>query len=260
MCSLKEDEVNALAKALERDDLVTAAKIVNMEFPNGGKVISRSESGTGDGLITIRIGIKWTMKQFAHQAVTMKHPFDQKVRLPTAQARVVYEAATIGPSAVRRRRKEVLEHYEKIAAQLAPDEKKLHQKLNPKVERIVSEKKILLFKRMLKDIEFDDVEVADLLVTGVKLIGELEPKEFWTQDPSKMAKLTQEQLLGNARVAQKQAKARQDGWSQADQDLFDLTIAKSEGKTLPRGFNALKFGARRLVLPEPLYYCKRTLS
>ena len=56
---------------------------------------------------------------------------------------------------------------------LEADERKLHASIDPGVERIVHSKSILLFKRMLQDIQYDDMEVVDILVNGVSLTGDL---------------------------------------------------------------------------------------
>eukprot|EP00973_Karenia_brevis_P000869 119556-Karenia_brevis.AAC.1 len=62
----------------------------------------------------------------------------------------------------------MLAHYRRVSVELDQDEGALHQTLHKDVEAIVKEKKILLFKRMLEDIGYDDMAVVDYLVEGVK--------------------------------------------------------------------------------------------
>eukprot|EP00973_Karenia_brevis_P051938 7214999-Karenia_brevis.AAC.1 len=65
-------------------------------------------------------------------------------------------------------------HYRRVACDMEEQERDLHKKLHPDVERVVADKRILLFRRMLKDIDYDDVAVAEYLVGGVKVVGDLE--------------------------------------------------------------------------------------
>ena len=41
-----------------------------------------------------------------------------------------------------------------------------------------------MFKVVLEHIGYNDVEVTDMLVTGVRLIGELESTDFWPPNPT----------------------------------------------------------------------------
>ena len=93
-------------------------------------------------------------------------------------------------------RSETLKHYAAVASALEDEEKALHQALNPDVEKIVSNKRILLFKRMLSDIDYDDQPVADLLVSGVRLSGDLEPTGVW-KPADKAATLSVKEFVGS---------------------------------------------------------------
>ena len=112
---------------------------------------------------------------------------------------------------------------------LGKEEKKIHEKLNPSVERVVRRKKILLFKEMLSDINYDDVAVADLLMTGVDLVGKLERIGIWrpeVKEPSCSIKT----LWANAKKAQKDVEVV-GGPSEYDKGLWDLT--KRRGRRRP---------------------------
>eukprot|EP00973_Karenia_brevis_P042652 5902761-Karenia_brevis.AAC.1 len=62
----------------------------------------------------------------------------------------------------------MLAHYRRVSVYVAEEEGALHRTLHKDVEAIVKETKILLFKRMLEDIGYDDMAVVDYLVEGVK--------------------------------------------------------------------------------------------
>ena len=165
--------------------------IVRSPLSTGGKLLGVvQDMGKTDGPSSIRIGESWSPMEFIERAKGLEHPFNARVKLPPQQAKALYEAATLGPSALARKRTSTLEWYRGLAEELAPAEARLHAELHAEVETVVADKRILLFKAMLKDINYDDLEVADLLVTGVKLIGELPALPFWQSDPSKLAKIT----------------------------------------------------------------------
>ena len=58
-------------------------------------------------------------------------------------------------------------------------EKELHETSPVHIEQEVKDKKILLFKEMLRDIRYDDLKVAALLVDGVQVVGCLEELNIW---------------------------------------------------------------------------------
>ena len=60
-------------------------------------------------------------------------------------------------------------------------EKELSKSLPVHIEQVVKNKKILLFKEMIRDIGYDDSSVADLLVNGVQVVGCLEVLSIWPQ-------------------------------------------------------------------------------
>eukprot|EP00973_Karenia_brevis_P028553 3935597-Karenia_brevis.AAC.1 len=78
--------------------------------------------------------------------------------------------AKLPPSATVHHRESVLQHYAAVAEDLEAKEKALHLSLHGDVEKIVADKKILLFSRMLEDIDYDDLGVVNYLIQGVKVV------------------------------------------------------------------------------------------
>eukprot|EP00973_Karenia_brevis_P011760 1593207-Karenia_brevis.AAC.1 len=76
--------------------------------------------------------------------------------------------AAMGPDMVIVARRRTLDHYAMIKLQLQGSEGALKAKMDPLLRRVVHEKSILLFKQMLDDIAYDDLEVVDVLAKGVK--------------------------------------------------------------------------------------------
>ena len=178
-------------------------------------------------------------EEFVEQARDCKHPFDNKTQVPPAVAKAMVDIARLGPSRLEQKRKRVMEYWTKVKEDLAPEEKLLKDRLDPEVREIVGQKSILLFRAMLEHIAYDDVEVANLLVTGVKLIGELERTGIWPPDPTKAPKTTTRLLWAGAREAQAKVLEKDIGerWSKDDQELWDETQAEVKAGNLVGPFS-----------------------
>jgi hypothetical protein len=94
------------------------------------------------------------------------------------------------------------------------------------VQKVVRGKRILLFKKMLRDISFDDEAVASLMIHGVELTGELPDLPFWQRDVTKDAVLTKQMVLSKWRQSLEQLKARgsEQTWTAADSAVAASTL------------------------------------
>jgi hypothetical protein len=210
-----------------------SAEFRGKAYPNGLKLLSVSnKDGEGDGLSTADIGICWAEQEFVACAKLLQHPIDKVPELSPNACKVLHTIATLGPRAVARLRESQLEKYTSMKTQLEDQEKSLHASLHPDVERVVGGKNILLFKRMLLDVGYDDVSVVDLLVVGVKLIGELEDLPFWELEPAKSALLSMEALLSGAKAAQVKSAAVDQSWSKEEQEIWQGTLEEVETNLL----------------------------
>jgi len=210
-------------------------------FPNGAKQLSvNDDMGQRSGLSFVKLGVCWVPKNFVACARALRHPVDETPRLDPEICNVIYTIATKGPSHVERLRKEAISKYSALRDSLAERERALHSSLHPDVEKVVKDKNILLFKRMLVDIGYDDVAVADLLVTGVKLVGELERLPMWEADHTKNAVLTLEALLSGARQAQRKVieSGADTSWSKEDAAVAQATIDEKESGLLEGPYEA----------------------
>ena len=176
----------------------------DLEFPEGSKLLKVFPSSGDSDLSNIDIGVGWTTEHFTKQAASVTHPYDDPVTVSPEVARAIWQAATLSPNITVSKRKLAILRYTKIKNELQDRERELHSQLHPDVERVVASKNILLFKKMLEDAQYDDIEVHRLLVTGVALTGTLEPLGFWPADPEKLPKITSKMLWAGAKEAQKE--------------------------------------------------------
>ena len=68
---------------------------------NGLKILGYVRGGG------VTVGEKWSAQSFVGKSLSFKHPFDERVRVPPEQARVLFVTATSSPNATMARREEV---------------------------------------------------------------------------------------------------------------------------------------------------------
>ena len=96
---------------------------------------------------------------------------DKEHSLPQITMKAIVANVKADRRSLSLRRKIALLKAEALASSLEVAEKDLHSSLPAWMEKVVHDKKILLFKRLLEQYKFDDVEAADLLHQGVRVSG-----------------------------------------------------------------------------------------
>ena len=183
------------------------------------------------------IGVFYEPYEFLAAALKCTHPFDEEVRLPPKVATAMANMATLGPSGVIKARRVEIDWWTVRRDQLASAEAKVHCRLHSDVESVVADKQYLLFKEMLTYIDYDDVAVADLLLTGIKIVGTLPRVGIWRPTEGGEAKLGLKSLLANAAFAQEDA-ARPRKARAEDVAIWEATLAEKELGCLSGPFSA----------------------
>ncbi|CAE7799781.1 unnamed protein product [Symbiodinium sp. CCMP2592] len=131
-----------------------------------------------DGGVEVReaqFGVYHTPDEFLNAALKVTHPFDSAVSIDGPNLRAIAFTLEHGVKAVQQRRMEVLEHYRALEHSLRSDEEALKQAMDPTVREIMGNKKLLLFKQMLKDAGVPDERLFEDMVQGFRLTGPLVP-------------------------------------------------------------------------------------
>ena len=224
------------------------------KFPTGSKLldvssmdVGGSSSWTFTGVnwvkgckdVWCKVGIGWLTDEFLHRSKSVIHPFNGNTVISPVDAEVLWENATKGPTAIEKIRRDTILKYTLEKVKLASKERELHAKLDSSVEKVVAEKNILLFKKMLEDTGYDDVGVHYLLMLGVRLLGVAEPMPFWATDHSKLPKMTPEMLWATAEEAQKREVARAGGEKdRPDEELWKATLEEVKDGNLSGPFTS----------------------
>lgn len=130
----------------------------------------------------LKVGIFRTPAEFVDEALQLQHPFDGQAMVSDHAKRAIFLNLTKGRAGMAEIRKEFFDHYTQMAENLQSDESAIHSSLDPQHERILKDKRLLLFKQMCQDAMVEDDGLLELMVSGVKLTGQAEPSgQFETE-------------------------------------------------------------------------------
>ncbi|CAL1136988.1 unnamed protein product [Cladocopium goreaui] len=102
------------------------------------------------------------------------------------------------PTKLAKERLSTVFHVKKLSIDLKLHEKELKASLHPDVSRCVNSKNILLFEKLLQQLNYWDMDVVDLLKFGVPLVGLQEPPTGY-QRLLVPASMTEDELTASAR-------------------------------------------------------------
>ena len=151
-------------------------------LPKDSQLLSRTQTGGTlspqlqremkqlNGDTVLRVGIPWDPIEFINKAGKTGHPFHQLSKTNTPLEELI-EQLVHKPSSVRSRRKSYLDKWTKRSRILEPEEEKLKSSMSEHRKHILGSKRILLFKEMLEDVGYDDVEVVNEFISGATLTG-----------------------------------------------------------------------------------------
>ena len=165
--------------------------------PVGSKLLRQSKMGV-DGSIELVFGVPWSPKEFTHQAVLAKHPFQMQAPLPDPLLRVVFDLLTKGPEFVSKLRLTKLAYWKSAQKDLEASEVALHESLHPDVRKVLSGKRLLLFKKMLEESGHADVDLFSDIVAGFMVTGVAKSSHAFVKDV-RLPSMTEDQLLSAAR-------------------------------------------------------------
>ena len=155
-------------------------------IPEGAKIIAphrvgefreekQSKTGTGvTGRATDihRVGFFHTPEQFLSMSRTVAHPMDTADHIEPITRDAIQFNLQHHPDLVKLERRKNLLQAKLLSKQLAAEESKLHQSFPVCMEKVLVNKKLLLWKGLLKKYDYDDMGVCDLMIRGVPLVGQ----------------------------------------------------------------------------------------
>ena len=234
----KQFRLDTLAKAsnqaIKHKQLITefsAVQTVDHVAKDASCKILRTVS-TNDGgekRKQFEVGIFRSYEEHVQCALQLPHPVESTEGVPDDLKRAAFNVVTKGMYEVARLRNEAMKDCLKMANDLKLDEKALHDTMDPSLAKITVRKKILLFERLLQEVNFEDMNVVSFLRDGVPLTG-------WEPESSLFAKrwnppiTTVECLDKSAKWQRKSVMTRPFGDEERDAapTLWDETMSEVE--------------------------------
>ena len=139
----------------------------------------RPPENSANDRIVQRWGVYHTPEEFVRKAANAGHPQSLETCFPAVLKNAI-EAHKNSTYIDRiRKRTTVMRDWVKRAESLRSQEMALKSKLDPHAKRILSDKKILLWKSLLEEYKYPDMPVVDELIEGTKLTGETDTTGLW---------------------------------------------------------------------------------
>ena len=197
-----------------------------------------------NGDTVLRVGIPWDPIEFINKAGKTGHPFHQLSKMNKPLEELI-EQLVHRPSSVRSRRKSYLDKWTKRSRVLEPEEENLKSSMSKHRKHILGSKRILLFKEMLEDVGYDDVEVVNEFISGATLTGGV-PVTGVLDVNLKPARIELEQLMEISEQVTEQIFARtvSSGDNEVDKLLWAKTLEEVDRGHLsgPYQIDALPHG------------------
>ena len=123
------------------------------------------------GSCMLVFGVFRSPEQFVCTATNTKHPVLRDTCLPKPLHEAIMKHVAMGAKEISQYRVDTLREWAHMAAHLQASEKALHKSFPDHVAKILRPKRILLFKELLKRVEYPDLDVVDEICNGVHLTG-----------------------------------------------------------------------------------------
>ena len=120
------------------------------------------------------VGVPWEPLAFVQAAQDACHPLNY-IDVDGAVASGLAAALSTGVAATRARRDSTLDKWQRWATELADEEAELHRSLHPSVAQAMKGKRMLLLRRILRDLHIPGADrLFNLLKSGFPLVGPME--------------------------------------------------------------------------------------
>ena len=134
--------------------------------------VEKGENGSPDLRFQIHIvGTRRTPEEFLNQARQAGHPYRQFDGVTDDIKKALFNILILGPVGLGKHREKALTHIKCKILELEPEEKLLHEGLPPHLKKLLSLKKILAFKSLLRETGFADWKIVDEIMEGFDVVG-----------------------------------------------------------------------------------------
>ena len=116
-------------------------------------------------------GVWRTPEQSVAAAELIEHPLNMQILIPDLLLRAIATVLESGPQNVAAGRAAHCKRPLQQRAELKVEETNLHVSLDPQVRAVLKGKQILLWRELLVETEFTDLDIVDEVLGGIRLVG-----------------------------------------------------------------------------------------
>ena len=149
----------------------TVQLVDNVDSTISCKVLRTLPASGGDDKKKFEVGIFRTYEEHVQEALKLPHPIESTEGVPDDLKRAAFNVITKGMYEIARMRNEAMKSCVQMAKDLQESESRLHETMDPSLAKVTSSKRILLFEKLLQEIDFEDMNVVSFLRDGVQLTG-----------------------------------------------------------------------------------------
>ena len=155
----------------------------------------------------ILVGTWHTPEQFVNKAQHSPHPMEENALHKITKDATEFVAKSPVKLVSIERKKNLLKA-KILARQLESQEKELHEGLPTSIQKVVQDKKILLWEKLLELNNYDDMKVVHFMKEGVPLVGTHDHPSCYAMKLKLLASTTEEELRDSAMPSRLALEAR----------------------------------------------------
>ena len=207
-------------------------------------------------------GLPWSPEEFLDKALESGHPRTMEAAIPQVLKDAILEHKTRDPGIIAKARAKFFAKWLKVAQDLKDDEAKLKESMSAERRRILLPKRLLVWKAMLEEVKYSDLDVVEETIKGTDLVGEapatgvfntrFRPAKRTVEDLASCAPAIREAILKSVRsqgdeidaevLRQTQAEVEK-GWATGPIDVSNLP----PGSIISRRFGLVQPNKTRLI-------------
>ena len=168
-------------------------------------------------------------EEFIAEASDLMHPLDAHSTLDDLTKQAIFDIVTMGPLELTKARLTALKHIQATVKSLESEEKTLHEQTPKHLNKILRNKNLLTFKRLLQELSYPDTGIVDEIINGFHLVGTTSPSNVFPKHVVP-ASMTMDELKSRAEMQRKSLASQcvSSGDPAMDQELWNKTLEEIE--------------------------------
>ena len=131
-----------------------------------------SESANKKAKKLHKIGVQWTPSEFLRQSMLVEHPMCPQRIIPEVMKKAIFDNLVQDSVELGKSRLKAIFMIRKLAEELDREETEWKGTLEQGIREVLSKKRILLWEKLLKMANYDDMGIVAMIKQGIPLAGE----------------------------------------------------------------------------------------